>query len=242
MKKICLLLLISFPLFTIAQNKLSGSKKLSKFRYGLTFSTDYSYRRLTVKPENEAVAYIIPVRNKNESANIGYTFGLNIDYSINKLVSLETGLNYSVKGYKTNSQVLVFESQLGTTSFSEAIGFTNYHYLEIPIKAGFSFGKNKIQFTTGVGVVAGFFLKNTTKFDVKSANGNTTSYSDNNGIQYRKFNISPVLNIGIKYNINENSYLKIEPTFKYGLIAIVDAPIKENLWSVGLNVSYYIAL
>jgi hypothetical protein len=242
MKKICLLLLISFPLFTIAQNKLSGSKKLSKFRYGLTFSTDYSYRRLTVKPENETVAYIIPTRNKIESPTIGYTFGANVNYNLNKLVNIETGLNYSLKRYTVNGQTLTFEDQLGTTNYAEASGFYNYHYIEIPIKVGFSFGKKKTQFTAAVGMVAGFFIKSNTKFDIKYPNGNIISYDNNSVIQYRKFNISPVLNIGIKYNINENSYLKIEPTFKYGLIAIVDAPIKENLWSVGLNVSYYIAL
>lgn len=239
MRKIALLLFICFPLFLQAQNKSTVSKKL---KLGVIFAPEYSYRKLSVAKKDESIAFIIPLRNKNESALIGYTLGINAIYNLSKHLNLESGVNYSVKGYKTDEQVLTFEDQLTASGFGQIYGVNKFHFLEIPIKLGFSYGKKKTQFIAGIGVSTSFFLGSKSEFKIKSPNGNIQNYSFNSDIPYRTFNLSPTISAGINYNINNHSNIKIEPTFKIGLIPLVDAPIKERLWSMGLNIGYYISL
>ena len=57
--------------------------------------------------------------------------------------------------------------------------------------------------------------------------------------EFKKIDISPMISAGIDYKINDNNHMLIEPTCRYGIIKIKDAPVSEKLWSAGLNVGIY---
>ncbi len=57
--------------------------------------------------------------------------------------------------------------------------------------------------------------------------------------KFNKFNLSPTISLGIDYTITEKFNFKIEPTFRYGILKIIDAPLISYLWSAGLNMSFY---
>ena len=59
---------------------------------------------------------------------------------------------------------------------------------------------------------------------------------------YNKVNLSPTISVGIDYKINNRMNLRIEPTFRYGVLKIIDAPVTGYLYSGGLNISYYFGL
>jgi len=65
-----------------------------------------------------------------------------------------------------------------------------------------------------------------------------TSESDS----YNKLNFSPTMSVGIDYRINEKMNLRIEPTFRYGVLKIIDTPVTGYLYSGGINVVYYYGL
>jgi Outer membrane protein beta-barrel domain len=239
MRKIALLLFVSIPLFTQAQKKSTQSKKL---RLGVNFAPEYSYRSLSVNKKDAPIEFIVPIRNDNEKAIIGFSLGANASYQLNNLLNIEFGINYSAKGYKINAQALTFEDQLGTSGFGQITGSSKFHYIEIPIKLGFTFGEKKTQFIAAVGITTGFLLSNKNNLSIKYPDGNIENFTNNGGITYRKLNINPTIAVGLNHNINSKSNIKIEPTFKYGIIAIADAPIKERLWSIGINIGYYISL
>lgn len=59
---------------------------------------------------------------------------------------------------------------------------------------------------------------------------------------YRKLNLSPLISAGFDYRLNNKRSLKVEPTFRYGILKTIEAPVSENIWNAGLNIGYYITL
>lgn len=59
---------------------------------------------------------------------------------------------------------------------------------------------------------------------------------------YNKVNISPTVSVGFDYKINSRMNLRVEPTFRYGVLKITKTPVTGYLYSGGLNVSYYFGL
>lgn len=47
---------------------------------------------------------------------------------------------------------------------------------------------------------------------------------------------------GIDYKINRRMNLRVEPTFRYGVLKTIDTPVTGYLYSGGLNISYYFGL
>jgi hypothetical protein len=50
------------------------------------------------------------------------------------------------------------------------------------------------------------------------------------------------MSAGVDYRINEKMNLRIEPTFRYGVLKIIDMPVTGYLYSGGINVAYYYGL
>ena len=71
------------------------------------------------------------------------------------------------------------------------------------------------------------------------SNGKTSKTSQTSTYNYNKINVSPTISLGVDYIINSMSNLRIEPTFRYGLLKTIDKPITEYLWNTGINISYY---
>ena len=67
----------------------------------------------------------------------------------------------------------------------------------------------------------------------------TTKETEPVNYNYRRFNISPTISVGFDYKVNSRMNLRVEPTFRYGILTIIDAPIHGYLYNAGLNISYY---
>ncbi len=51
-----------------------------------------------------------------------------------------------------------------------------------------------------------------------------------------------MVSVGVEYKINERMNLRVEPTFRYGLLTVIDFPVAGYLYSGGLNIGYYVGL
>lgn len=51
-----------------------------------------------------------------------------------------------------------------------------------------------------------------------------------------------MISAGIDYRMNDRMNLRVEPTFRYGVMKITDAPITAYLFNAGLNIGYYVRL
>src|ERR1035437_5020960 len=98
MKKTLYLFLFFIPISLSAQDSTYANFK--HWAIGFTISPDYCYRKLT-SDGSDGSQNVISQRNGNEIPQYGITSGLNVCYFFNKHFSIETGINYSNRGYRT---------------------------------------------------------------------------------------------------------------------------------------------
>jgi hypothetical protein len=217
------------------------SKPIQKFLIGYYFSPDYSFRTLKNNDGAPSNEFVIKSRNNSEIAKFGYTTGLSFCINFSQLIGFETGIQFSNRGYKTKNQDLVY---LPPNPGSPTNTKTTYAYqhIGIPLKAKFSFGKNKVRFLSSIGLTTNFLLnvKQTINFEYADGKKEKKTQSATSG--FNKIDISPMICFGIDYKLNNKIHLLAEPTFRYGVIKTKDAPVTENLWNAGLNIGFYYAL
>lgn len=233
--KLILLLIAAFTSFSVQGQE---SKALPKILIGFNFSPDYSFRSLKNNDGSSSTDLIIKNRNNIEIAKFGYTTGLNICFNFSQVVAFETGIQFSNKGYKTKKLDLIYFPP--NPASPSKVKFTYaYQYIGIPLKAKFSIGKSKMRFLTSIGFMTNLLLnvKQTTNYEYN--NGSTEKKTQSTTSGFNKIDISPMVSIGVDYKLNNKIYLIVEPTFRYGLIKVKDAPVAEKLWNAGLNFSCY---
>ena len=102
--------------------------------------------------------------------------------------------------------------------------------------------EKRIRFITSIGVATNIFLNATQTSIVEYKEGNTQRQTAEQQNDFKSFYVSPAVSFGVDYKINSRMNLRVEPTFRYGLGTIIDAPIKAYLWSGGLNITCYYGL
>ena len=153
-------------------------------------------------------------------------------------MGFETGIQYSNKGYE-NKGVLFFEDVIIYPPLIAHLYHKlvyNFHYLDVPLMANFSFGKRKIRFISSAGITTNFLIKQKAKSI--SDDGNSSSFASS--MAFNTINFSPTISFGIDYKINEALNLRVSPTFRYGVSKIIDASITDYLWNTGINVGFYL--
>lgn len=237
MKQI-LFIIIGFASFSVQGQ---DSKTLPKILIGFNFSPDYSFRSHKNSDGNSSTDLVIQNRKETELAKFGYTTGLNILFNFSQLIGFETGIQYSNKGYKTKKQDLIFIPP--NPASPSKVRFTYaYQYIGIPLKAKFTMGKSKMRFLTSIGFMTNFLLNTKHTANYEYSNGSTEKKTESSSIKFNKIDISPMMSIGVDYKLNNKIHISAEPTFRYGVIKIKDAPVAERLWNAGLNFSCYYIL
>jgi hypothetical protein len=240
MKKLTTLfaIMISFAAF--------GQEKSEKLYIGASFSPDISYRTLR-NDESYMSPSITDARNEIERPKFSQTAGVLFGYKITSGWSIESGFLYSNKGYKA-----VFSNLSLGDPIEPRRGFVytsgpaitkskmtdNFNYLDIPLRLVFSIGKGNTRFIYGAGVIANILLNANTISVITYSDGQTVRNKENEPY-FKRFNFSPVISIGIEQQLNDNFTLRAEPTFRYGLLKIIEAPVTAHLWSGGLNFTCY---
>lgn len=213
-------------------------------KVGFNFSPDFCYRTLKVDSTADYLDDLKKIRNDNETPKLSFTTGINLLYEIDEKFSFEAGLSYSEKGEQSKVSALFLGSQVdpifgmqGNPDF--IITKYSYNYIELPLRIIYTYGEKKIKFTSSLGIVPQYLLNATQKFIFLRNNDKVIQNRTKQPYSFNKFNISPTLSFGIDYTINEQFNLKIEPTFRYGILKIIDAPLTSYLWNAGLNMGFY---
>lgn len=245
MKRILFFLLTQAAINSYGQsaNKQSAANGSSKIEIGVNVSPDICFRTLKNNSGSPITDAIIEQRNKNEISKVGYTAGLNVCFNLKRFFGLETGIHYSNKGYQTDMQNLTYGYfNPPTGNVPAQVNFIyNMYYIDIPVKANFTFGKNKLRFIASAGIATNVFI-NETQTNVWVYPDKTDKETHKTAFGYKKFNISPMLSLGLDYKINNRMKLRIEPIVRYGMLPIIDAPITGSLYNSGLNIGYYFGL
>ncbi|MES2621388.1 MAG: porin family protein [Bacteroidota bacterium] len=222
------------------KTKETSSADFRRVQIGINVSPDICFRTLKNNDGSLTSDLVVKLNNENETVKVGYTTGLNVCFNIKKFVGLETGIQYSNKGYQTKMEHLIYaQPEPGFPNKAKFI--YNFHCIDIPVKANFTIGKKKVRFFTSVGLTTNILFKETaTNVYVYSDRKVRKTYPTR--YDYKRINISPTISVGIDYKINNRMNLRVEPTFRYGVLKIIDAPVTGYLYSGGLNISYYFGL
>jgi hypothetical protein len=217
-----------------------NSKPAHHVLIGYSFSPDYSFRTLNNTGGSSSTDLVIKRRNEVELPKFGFTTGLNILVNFSKRAGLETGLQFSARGYKGKGMNLVFETP-DPTLVTNASSSYSYQYIGIPLTARFGFGKSKVRFVSSVGFITGFLLnaKQITTYTYTNGRRDKQAQSIKD---FARIDISPLISIGVDYEVTDKIHLIAEPTFRYGVTKTKDAPVGEHLWSAGLNMGIYYGL
>jgi len=214
---------------------LSLNAQAQKLMIGYNFSSDYNYRTLKNSDGSSSADIVIKSRNDDETARFGYTTGLNVCFGLSKHISLETGIQYSNKGYQRKGQytnLIPFDpSDPVKVSWVYA-----YQYIGIPFKAKFTFGEGKFRFIAGIGFTTSLLINYKQTATYEYADGHKEKRRSSSTSGFNKIDLSPMISAGASYKLNKKIQLFAEPTFRYGLIRVKDAPVSEKLWNAGLNV------
>jgi len=215
------------------------TKQGQKVLIGVSFSPDYNYR--TLEGNSSSADVVVDGRNGSEIAKFGYTTGLNVLFNFSELFGFETGIQFSNKGYKTRNQDMVFDPPIEDKNGKLHVVYS-YQYIGIPLKARFSLGKGKLRFTSSIGLTANFLVDAKTTRHLDYPDGEKEKTASSFKSDCNTIDISPFVSAGINYRLNKKFHLFAEPTFRYGVIKMVDAPITGHLWNAGLNLGFYYAL
>jgi hypothetical protein len=244
MKKLFAFVFIITSVLVYAQDS-TKIKKPSRLFIGVNFSPDYCFRTITHTDNSYISNFIYDTRNKIEQPKLGFTSGINVCYVFTKHLSVDLGIQYSNKGYQTENEALIYPTPGSVAAYNLPTSgrfVYRYNYIDIPLKANFVFGKKKLRLITGVGLTTNIFINETNSFIGKYSNGSSFRNSGTSNYGHTRVNLSPTISCGIDYKINDKMFFRVEPTFRYGILSTVNAPIAEYVWSAGLNVSYYFGL
>ncbi len=249
----CLILIVLAPKLS-GQDRIKSASKAGykRWQVGINFSPDFCFRTLKYEGSNPVGMELLNERNANEIGKPGFTTGLDLVYNFKESFALEGGIQYSNKGYQTRMEDLTIAAPVdprrgfisilpGPVPIKSKVVY-KHHYLEIPLKVNIALGKEIIRFIASAGVTTNIFLGATTTSVLEFDDGTQRKNTRGTNFAYNRINVSPLVSAGIDWKLNARSNIRIEPTFRYGLLKIIDAPLTGYLGNVGLNISYYLGL
>ncbi len=238
-------------LFLLSSFSVSGQEKTAikdkRFFIGINVSPDICYRTM-VNPENASPdqTHLNIFRDSIEVPKFGYTAGLNFSYRINKRLNIQTGIQYSNKGFKTipvnyyDRYFILSYTYYRYLPREKAIYISNYSYVDFPLTVNYSFLSTRLQIITSLGLVVNWWQQTTIKIIPDPSNTAWDTFKSityDSDESYNRIDLSSAIGIGVKFNINDRMNFRAEPTFRYGLINSF-----THLWSAGINFGYYVAL
>ncbi|OFX61670.1 MAG: hypothetical protein A2046_04565 [Bacteroidetes bacterium GWA2_30_7] len=236
-------LLIIFIFFIAFLNSnLYGQKKVS---FDFVLTSDFCFRSL--KADAGIPMDIAKSRNSIEKPKIAYKLGIAFNYNINRF-SVSLGLLFSKRTYKTLSQSnFLLPDQLdplygynnvpnnSSLSIKKITFLFNYFCIDIPISIKYNLINKKYKFYVFSGLEPNLFISAYNKSIIKHSDGSKSKSSNKDLNDFNKINLSYFGGVGFQHVINDSFAIKVEPFFERNLFSIINAPIKEYLYSYGIN-------
>lgn len=231
------------------------------------FSPDIAWYRLQddkVANQSDNAAEL----EKEENHGFSSTFGVLVDYKINKHWSLQSGFTLSNINITLDPKTIYakqdytgsFKYRINTSSgygyvlpsFSanpvagdSLYAFTSTHslkYAGIPLAVNYSIIKGKFKVNTMAGIAANILRKAKLETTVEKDFNNETEVINNiEGL--KKVYFSGLAGVGVDYNLTKKTAFTFEPTLRFALNSInKDAPVKSYPMSFGFAIGLKIGL
>lgn len=133
--------------------------------------------------------------SNNFTMNPGFHVGANVEFTIYKILSLETGLFFLTKGYKSDYSLEILDN---TYHLKHK---TNLYYIDLPItlKLTFVIGKVKIYGAFGEYLGLGLFGKSKTESPVLDDTNENITWGTGDNDDLRRFDFGMTFNAGVEF-------------------------------------------
>lgn len=214
------------------------------FLIGVNFSPEMAYRTIT----DSKTPAVTNTFNSISSPKFSYTTGFVFNYFVSNNFFIESGLQYSNKGNKIETDGFLVEGNsipVKDTVYSSYLTRYNIHFLGIPILFGGVLGNKKVRFYATLGVHFDFLLSLSNVNVVERFDGekfkNRTFYNDNQN--FKRFNITPTVSAGIDYSITEKTLVRVAPVFRFSAIDFTkSSSAKYYFYNIGVNLSCFMKI
>lgn len=217
-------LLFAVCLFTIQAH--------AQFEFGISSGIGFNSRFTKQVLFDDFSNQIYKFDIKNNHIKTSNYHSINLIYSINKKFSLESGIEYLNRGYRIKDLDVIYRFQIDSnTSQTYGSTFNIYHQyrsLAIPLMLNYHIGTKKLNYF----VAAGASFQSILDYKIRY-NSSTESASRTNTVkvQDKRFNLAPMLRLGMRYNLKENLYLRFSADFRHDVFS--------NAADVNVYKSYY---
>lgn len=235
--------LASALIFCTISVNIYSQDNTSKFSFGLSFNPHLSDRaHYNLSPGYEDSKYF------TDQFKLGWTTGVFFRIQIGSKFSLESGMNYSNKGFASHdswsfgdsiSALLIAEYGKYPKEWSSK---SNHYYIDIPFTLNYKiYEGHYFSYYTRLGFMTDFYIALAGIQKVNYNDGSQeTNYERYNYKQlqedfggHTRFNLSAILAVGMEYDINNRFGIIFEPIFDMNIFPSYTAP-EDNpfgLWT-----------
>ena len=213
----------------------------SRWSIGLNVAPALAYRDLKLVDGSVFPASLVDARNDLEDPRFGGSIAIMAAYSFNERFAIEAGIGYTLHGWQLDLDELSFgdpiDPRRGFVYATEDLVINSirqeFHYLDVPIRGTITFGNGRWRSVTGIGGSLNFLMR-AANVSVINDERRATELD-----YYEDLNFTVTGSTGIAFVPKGRSEFRLEPTFRYALLPIIDAPITGYLWSAGVNFGWY---
>jgi len=247
---LALSLVLALPVH--ANSFFSNSDSTRSWKLGIEVVPGIAYRTLSIGENVSYAQFIIDSRNTSEVPRLNFSGALSIEHQFTRFFGISGGAGYTVMGWQTEAYDFTFGDMIDprrgfiyatSDQAIRSVKFVhNFHYVDIPMRAQFSFGKKRFRSITSIGIMSSFLVRSNTMVVLTYADGSDDKDKQNASAEFNKIGLFPTFSTGVSYALNDRMDLRLEPTFRYGVLRVIEAPITANLWSGGIGFSFHYAL
>ena len=186
---------------------------------------------------------ILENRDNKESAKFNWRIGFNYNRRLTSKIVLKTGLRLASVGYKGEKKTgLRWGSEhdgmggwIPDPSLPHEIQLVHdYWFTELPIAGRFEINQKKLSPFFELGISPSVYM--TTRTKTITDIGTNSEFQNGDVHNFNKLHIVGFISFGLNYSINDRNQLFGQPTFRYHLTKLADAPISENLYNFGIEI------
>jgi hypothetical protein len=227
-------LLVQMTVF--AQSDVSSDHG-SKFYGGLNTSIDLPYRRVRSFNELEQTFTVLKNIRNAEGPMSSYSSTLLIGRIFTSSIAVEVGITYAVRNFSINWSKVSFvrPAQSPWPELEPVVLEDDWQmrHILMPVRGIFMFGQGGVRSVSTIGAAVSLF-------GLGKAWPLAPYLGSALGLELQRPNIAATISTGAAIDIGRTGQLRIEPSFSYGLSPFTKHVVRSYLYTVGMNVGYFV--
>lgn len=225
-------LLCIICLLIVAAATAQEQVRYRRFSIGLGYSPDFNYRQLDY---TSSVKWAADVRNDREIPRLGHTAGLHLRWRWADRLTIESGLLYSDKGYRTRKQPLQWAGPDVSYPVSSRVVY-RYQTFDIPLKARYYFTTGRWKYYLSAGLIMSRMIGCRKVLFSYFADGSSSRHRNLQDMGYAEFFFSGTVGAGTEYALSKKFTVYAGPSYRQAFSSLlVDNDAREYLYSIGLD-------